>query len=54
MVDSLVVSNGAVNFSRLSGDVVTSTGDVMTLIGYAIAAAIVLGVLYAVWLILNG
>ena len=54
MVDSLVVSNGAVNFSRLGGDVVTSTGDVMTLIGYAIAAAVVLGVLYAVWLILNG
>lgn len=54
MVDGLVVSNGAVNFSRLSTDVVSSTGDVMSLIGLAIGLAVLLGILYAVWLILNG
>jgi len=54
MVDGLLVSNGSIQVARLSNDVVTSTGDVITLIGYAIAAAIVLGILYGVWLILNG
>jgi len=54
MVDGLAVSNGSINFARLSSDVISSSGDVLTLIGYAIAAAIVLGILYAVWLILNG
>jgi hypothetical protein len=54
MVNGLIVSNGTFNVSRLSTDVVTSTGDVMMLIGMALVAAVALGIIYAIYLILKG
>lgn len=53
-LDNLVVSNGSFNATRLSNDVITSTGDVFTLIGYAILAAIIVGILYAIYVLLGG
>ena len=54
MVDGLVVSEGSANFTRLSTDVVTSLGDVAVLIGLALVAAVVLGILYAIYLLITG
>ena len=52
-VDGLLVSNGSINFPQLSGDIVSSSVDVFTLIGYAMAAAILVGILYGIYLILK-
>jgi hypothetical protein len=53
LLDGLIVTNGSASLSRLSSDVTTSFGDVATLIGLAIIGAIILGVLYAIYLILT-
>jgi hypothetical protein len=52
-VDGLLVSNGSINVPQLSNDIVSSSVDVFTLIGYAMLAAIVLGILYGIYLILK-
>lgn len=53
-LDGLVVENGSFQPQHLMKDVVTSTGDVFMLIGLAIAGAVVLGILYAIYLLLKG
>jgi len=54
MVGGMLVSNGTFNVSRMSSDILTSTGDVMMLIGMALIAAVALGIIYAIYLILKG
>jgi hypothetical protein len=54
MVDGMLVSNGTVQVAKLSNDVLSSTGDVLTLIGLAIGAAIIIGLLYGAYLLGRG
>jgi hypothetical protein len=53
LLDGLIVTNGSANFSRLSSDVVTAYGDTTGLIGLAIVGAIIVGLLYAIYLLLT-
>jgi len=50
----LVVENGSFNVTNIAADVTTASTQVFALIGFAILAAIALGVLYAIWLLLTG
>lgn len=54
MVDGMIISNGTVQVAKLSNDVLSSTGDVLTLIGLAIGAAIIIGLLYGAYLLGRG
>jgi len=54
VVDGMLVSNGSVQVAKLSNDVLTSTGDVVMLIGLAIGAAILIGLLYGAYLLGRG
>lgn len=54
MVDGMIVSNGSIQVAKLSNDVLSSTGDVLTLIGLAIGAAILIGILYGAYLLGRG
>jgi hypothetical protein len=49
----LIVENGSFQMQNIGSDVATATGDVMALIGVAILAAVAIGVLYAIWLLLT-
>jgi hypothetical protein len=49
----LVVENGSFNASNLADDVTVATGQVMGLIGFAMLAAIALGILVAIWYLLT-
>jgi len=49
----LIVENGSFQFQNIGSDIATSTSDVVALIGLAILAAIAIGVLYAIWLLLS-
>lgn len=53
LLDGLIVTNGSANFSRLSSDVTTAYGDTAGLIGLAIVGACIVGILYAVYLLLT-
>jgi hypothetical protein len=53
-LDGLVVVNGSFQPQRLMGDVVSTSTDVFMLIGIAMVGAVIVGVLYAVYLLLTG
>ena len=49
-----MVVNGSFQPQRLMTDVVSTSTDVFMLIGIAMVAAVILGLIYAVYLLLTG
>ena len=49
----LVIENGSFNVTNIAADVTTASTQAFELIGFAILAAIALGVLVAIWYLLT-
>jgi len=49
----LVVENGSFNVSNLADDVTIASGQVFSLIGFAMLAAVALGIIVAIWYLLT-
>ena len=53
-LDGLVIVNGTFQPQRLISDVVSISTDVFMLIGIAMVGAVIVGFIYAVYLLLTG
>lgn len=52
-MDGFIFTNGSIDISKSATDISQSAGNVMSMIGFAMAAAIALGIIYAIYLILT-
>lgn len=50
----LIVTNGSVNLTQLNSQITSAFGDVAVLIGTAMILAVLLGLGYAIYLIITG
>jgi len=52
-LDGLIVENGSFKPENLMTDVVATSNDVFMLIGLAIVGAVIIGIIYAIYLLLT-